>query len=255
MTDLTPQHGTLRTHSILACVLLSFFTLPSNAAAQQSSPGELVRIAMQNELNDDSHVHLFTWKERKYHGHQTQVEQLVNTPDGTVSRVMLIDDKPLNPEQQRDEQERIRKMLDPAQMRRKLKDEREDDERTRKMLATIPDAFDFTYLGSVTAPNGHKLTRIKFIARPGFDPPSRESMVFSGMQGEMVVDETAHRLAKIDGTLFKEVNFGWGILGKLYKGGRFLVEAVRGYAYALGDHENDLALRWQSAVLQVHPHR
>jgi hypothetical protein len=224
MTDLTPQHCTSRIRGILACVLLSFFTLPSNAAAQQPAPGELVRTAIQNELNDDARVHLFTWKARKYHGHQTQVEQLVNTPDGTISRVMLIDDKPLNPEQQRDEQERIRKMLDPAQMRRKLKDEREDDERTRKMLATIPDAFDFTYLDSVTALNGHKLTRIKFVARPGFDPPSRESMVFSGMQGEMVVDETAQRLAKIDGTLFKEVNFGWGILGKLYKGGRFFVE-------------------------------
>jgi hypothetical protein len=49
-------------------------------------------------------------------------------------------------------------------------------------------------------------------------------MVFTGMQGEMLVDETAHRLAKIDGTLFKDVNFGWGILGKLYKGGRFVVE-------------------------------
>ncbi len=39
-----------------------------------------------------------------------------------------------------------------------------------------------------------------------------------------MVDETAHRLAKIDGTLFKDVNFGWGILGRLYKGGRFIVE-------------------------------
>jgi hypothetical protein len=32
------------------------------------------------------------------------------------------------------------------------------------------------------------------------------------------------RLAKIDGTLFRDVNFGWGILGRLYKGGRFMVE-------------------------------
>ena len=42
------------------------------------------------------------------------------------------------------------------------------------------------------------------------------------MQGEIIVDENCHRLAKIDGTLFKDVNFGWGILGRLYKGGRFL---------------------------------
>jgi len=32
------------------------------------------------------------------------------------------------------------------------------------------------------------------------------------------------RLAKIDGTLFRDVDFGWGILGRLYKGGRFVLE-------------------------------
>jgi hypothetical protein len=225
MVNLTPPYGTLRMRGILtACILLSFFALHANLAAQQTPPGELVREAIQNQMKDDSHSHLFTWKERKYRGNTTQVEHLVDTPKGTVSRVVLIDDKPLNPVQQREEQERIRKMLDPAQMRRKLKDQQEDDERTRKMLSTIPDAFDFMYLGEVSAPDGHKFARIKFVPRPGFNPPSRESMVFTGMRGEMLVDETARRLAKIDGTLFKDVNFGWGILGRLYKGGRFFVE-------------------------------
>jgi hypothetical protein len=194
------------------------------AAAQQTPPGELVRVAIQNEVKDDSHSHLFTWKERKYTGRENQVENIVDTPAGVVSRVVLIDDKPLTATQRSQEEQRLRKMLDPEQMRRKKKDQQEDDERTRRMLSAIPDAFDFMYLGSVQGPNGHKLDRIKFSARSGFNPPNRESMVFSGMSGEMLVDETAHRLAKIDGTLFKEVNFGWGVLGKLYKGGRFLVE-------------------------------
>lgn len=210
--------------TLMACILLGALVLPATAAAQQTQPGELVRAAIQNQLNDSSRPHLFTWKERKYRGQYTQVEHLVETPNGTVSRVMLIDDKPLSAAQQREEQERIRKMLDPAQMRRKRKEQQEDDQRTNKMLAAIPDAFDFQYLDSSTAPNGHNLVRIKFSPRPGFDPPSREIMVFTGMRGEVVVDETAQRLAKIDGTLFKDVNFGWGILGRLYKGGRFVVE-------------------------------
>jgi hypothetical protein len=44
------------------------------------------------------------------------------------------------------------------------------------------------------------------------------------MEGVVVIDSTAHRLAKIDGILFKEVSFGWGILGHLDKGGHFLVQ-------------------------------
>jgi hypothetical protein len=39
-----------------------------------------------------------------------------------------------------------------------------------------------------------------------------------------LIDPAAHRIARIDGTLFREVNFGWGILGHLNKGGHFFVE-------------------------------
>ena len=208
----------------MARILLGFFALLAAAYAQQSSPAELVRAAVQNQINADAHPPLFAWTQRDLHGHSTQVEHLVNTPQGIINRVVLIDDKPLNPAQRSAEEERVRKMLNPAQMRRQHKEQQEDDERTRKMLSVIPNAFDFVYLGSLTGPTGHKLARIKFTPRADFNPPSRESMVFTGMQGEIIVDESCGRLAKIDGMLFKEVNFGWGILGRLYKGGRFLIE-------------------------------
>ncbi len=218
-----PLYRTSHALTILR-VLLGVFALLAPAFAQQPSAIDLVRAAFQNELKDDARTHLFAWTQRNYRGHNTQVEHLVDTPQGIVSRVFLIDDKPLNPEQLRAENERTRKLLDPYQMRRKHKEQLEDDERTKKMLSVIPDAFDFVYLDSITGPNGHKLARIKFTPRPAFDPPSRETMVFTGMQGELLIEENSRRLAKIDGTLFRDVNFGWGFLGRLYKGGHFLVE-------------------------------
>jgi hypothetical protein len=226
MNDRPLSHRTTLPMPTLAAVCVFLASLPLSARAQspQIASAELVRDAIRNEINDDAHTHLFAWKERKNHGHKTQLEHLVQTPSGIVSRVILINDEPLNPKQQSEEDERVRTMRDPEQMRRKLKDQQEDDARTSKMLGSIPDAFDFVYLNSVTAPNGHKLTTFKFTPHPGYNPPSREVAVFTGMQGELVIDETAMRLAKVDGTLFKDVNFGWGILGRLYKGGLFLVE-------------------------------
>jgi hypothetical protein len=193
--------------------------------AQGAPPLELVRTAIDNELKDNSQSHLFCWKQRQIRGHGgTQVERVVNTPDGSVSRVVMIDDKPLSPAEERAEETRLRKAIEPAQMRRQMKDDAEDDARTRKMLGAIPEAFDFAYAGTLTEPNGHKLTTLKFTPRAGYNPPSREIMVFTGMAGELVVDETASRLAKVDGTLFKDVTFGWGIFGRLHKGGHFLIE-------------------------------
>jgi hypothetical protein len=43
------------------------------------------------------------------------------------------------------------------------------------------------------------------------------------MQGYVLVDAVHYRLATINGSLFKEVGFGWGILGHLDPGGRFTV--------------------------------
>jgi hypothetical protein len=219
------MYRTSRTRAFLiARILLGAFALLTAAFAQQPPPAALVRDAIQNQLNDDAHTHLFAWTQRNYRGHSTQVEHLVETPQGIVGRVVLIDDKPLSPEQLRAEDERARRLLDPSNMRRKRREQLEDDARTRKMLSAIPDAFDFVYLDNTTGPNGHTIARIKFTPRPDFNPPSRETAVFTGMQGEILVDESSRRLAKIDGTLFKDVNFGWGILGRLYKGGHFLVE-------------------------------
>jgi hypothetical protein len=40
----------------------------------------------------------------------------------------------------------------------------------------------------------------------------------------VLLDATHCRIASIDGTLFREVGFGWGILGHLDRGGRFMVQ-------------------------------
>ena len=44
------------------------------------------------------------------------------------------------------------------------------------------------------------------------------------MRGYLLVDAAAHRIAVIEGTLFRDVSFGWGIIGHLDKGGHFRVQ-------------------------------
>src|SRR5947207_9624637 len=44
------------------------------------------------------------------------------------------------------------------------------------------------------------------------------------MTCHLLIDTRQNRIAEIYGTLEKEVGFGWGILGHLDRGGRFLVQ-------------------------------
>jgi hypothetical protein len=44
------------------------------------------------------------------------------------------------------------------------------------------------------------------------------------MEGFVLIDSRARRIARIEGTLFKDVTFGWGIFGRLDRGGHFRIQ-------------------------------
>src|SRR5205823_6387100 len=71
---------------------------------------------------------------------------------------------------------------------------------------------------------GEELLRLKFRPNPQYDPPTRVEQILTGMQGSIWIDPKRNRMARIEGTLFKDVGFGWGILGHLDRGGHIAIE-------------------------------
>jgi hypothetical protein len=49
------------------------------------------------------------------------------------------------------------------------------------------------------------------------------------MSGAMKIAVPQYRMALMQATLFKDVDFGWGILGRLYKGGDFMIQQSQVY--------------------------
>ncbi|HYE24892.1 MAG TPA: hypothetical protein VEG32_06785 [Clostridia bacterium] len=219
-----------RTLTILVALLLCSAAAIAKAgprpqgAQLPGNPGDLVRNIIERELTLTQAEGPFTWREREQKPARTLVKQLVETPEGILSRVMTINDRPLSAEERRKDDERINRLLDPEKMREKVKEQKQDQERTTKMLRALPDAFDFQYERTETAPNGHTIVHLRFTPKPNFDPPSRESLVFTAMSGVMTIDTTAQHVMKIDGTLFKDISIGWGLIGHLDRGGRFIIQ-------------------------------
>ncbi len=96
-------------------------------------------------------------------------------------------------------------------------------------MKALPDAFRYEYDGTEPGTTtqgkaGDPLVRVKFTPNPSYSPPTRVEQVLGGMQGYLLIDTAQHRIARIDGTLFRDVNFGWGIFGHLDKGGQFRVQ-------------------------------
>ena len=218
---------------LLAKMAASSLLAGSASGSSQDSPSpiELVRAAAANEVaaaKDDSTKHLFRSRKQNAQGSQTRL--YVETREAMAGITIAYNDKPLTPEQMQGEEARLAGIAsNPEQLRRKHSQEQETADRTLRIVKALPDAFLYDYDGDEKGTadlgkDGARLVRLKFRPNPDYHPPSHVEDVLTGMQGFVLIDSSAHRIARIDGTLYKEVGFGWGILGHLDKGGHFLVE-------------------------------
>jgi hypothetical protein len=201
------------------------------ASSDSASPIELVRAAVVNEVaaaNDNSVKHMFRSRKQTPQGSQTRL--YVETQNAMAGITIAYNDQPLTPEQMQGEENHLAGLVgDPEQLSHKRSQEQQTAERTLRIVKALPEAFLYDYEGDEQGAadlgkDGARLRRLKFRPNPAYQPPSRVEQVLAGMQGFVLIDPASQRIARIDGTLFKEVGFGWGILGHLDKGGHFLVE-------------------------------
>ena len=214
---------------VVSCARVVAATPSSDAA--DVSPAALVRSAVANEIaasQNSSVKHMFRSRKETPRGSQTRL--YVETREAMAGMTIAYDDKPISDQQLQGEFYRLQRLMnDRDDLRRKQKQEHEDAEHTLRIVRAMPDAFVYQFDG--TEPSrpgvgrpGDELVRLRFQPNPHYAPPSRVEQVLTGMRGTVLIDKDAQRLAKMYGTLFREVSFGWGILGHLDKGGTFLVE-------------------------------
>jgi hypothetical protein len=190
----------------------------------QSDPIALVRRAAKNEIRASDVQQYYMFKDTTQYKDHSVTKAIVRTKQGGLSSTLLLNGKPLTSDERQKEDAKLEKFAnDPEARRKRRESNKADDQRAELMLTSLPDAFLYTYAGTDRGPKGEELVHLKFTANPKFVPPNHETAVYQGMEGDMIIDRQAERIAKIDGTLFKDVDFGWGILGKLYKGGKFRI--------------------------------
>src|SRR3984957_11689334 len=203
----------------LAIILLGIPARTQSAPHNQMSANDVARRVITNELRfQDDHTNWMYRLEKEQYG-KKQVEEIIETKEGSLSRLLSIDDRPLTAKQQGEEDQRVQELMTSRSAKRKL--QRALDAETlqgRRLFKMLPDAFVFSYAGG----DGN-LVKLRFKPNPNFRPPSLEARVFLDMECEMWVDCKQEQLAGFDGHLTQTVNFGFGLLGHLDKGGHFEV--------------------------------
>jgi hypothetical protein len=150
----------------------------------------------------------------------TETRDVIETPQGRAERIIRFNDRPLAPDQEDKQEQRLKKLIrDPSAARHEIEEQKSELKRRIALMKAFPAAFIFT-------PDGEEDGKLKFSFRPtgSFQPPDRETQIYRALEGTVWVEPRQKRLTRIDGIVTRNVPFGWGIFGKLYKGGRYLIE-------------------------------
>jgi hypothetical protein len=210
-----------------ALCLPTFLTAADHSAPLPADPKELVRAAVTNELKARPPEVRFAFRLRKQTPNGSSLKEIAETNEGMVSYLLEVNDQPLTPEQRDGEARRLANLVaKPEEIKKRAQDEKRDQERVERMVRSLPDALLYEYDNGASA-DAENFVRLRFKPNPDFDAPNRESQVLKGLAGSMWIEPREQRIVRLDGELVQDVNFGWGLFGKLYKGGKVRIEQSR----------------------------
>ena len=157
-----------------------------------------------------------------------QVRDVIESKDGTVARLIMKDGKPLTPEMDKAERERLNDMVaSPSAYFKHVKSGESERKMADQLVPMMPDAAIFSYTPGQpqTGKNPGMLEVVMdYKANPKFVPPNTEAEALTGLEGRIWVDSKSHYLVRMEGTISRAVNFGWGMLAHIYPGGKLQMD-------------------------------
>jgi hypothetical protein len=144
-----------------------------------------------------------------------------------VARLVERDGKPLSASEDAAERTRLNDILKSPQSFLKH-EEHGSAERNYaiQLVKLMPSAMIYTYASGQPQPPGSTSRQIviDFRPDPAFHPPTMFAEVLTGLAGRVWIDARTQTMTRIQGTVLHPVNFGWGVLARIYPGGTIELE-------------------------------
>ena len=213
---------------------------PAPRPVNQTPTTEEVRALADRAINsqhqDDAAIegyerfeHHIVRSSARDHVSEDKTYRVVPTGTGTLKLLLKDDGKPVS------QDEYFRQLQAWAQILERIRNPNDprvkaDFEKTRKRQKDRADlvdaarhAFHATWLGHETL-NGRSYAKLLLEPNPDFHPSSRTADILTHARATIWIDEASGQLARGDAEIIRDISFGGGILGKVYRGGRFQME-------------------------------
>ena len=239
--------------AILACAmpLVAHAQTGLNATElAKSTPKSWVDAASTLEIKiiDDDGSFPLRYIVRKVDAKGDSTRDVIESRDGTVARLIKRDGRPLTQQEDDAERQRLLSVIDdPSGFARHHKRDNQARGYSMQLVREMPQAMVFSYApGQPQWPNPQvPQVVVDFAPDPNFHPPNLISNALTGVAGRIWIDANTKRVVRIEGRILKPVDFGYGVLARVYPGGtiEFMQDHAGGDRWAYSHLRENLTIR------------
>src|SRR5258705_13016129 len=210
MTILTIMRQQGRRLSLVAFCWLLLWPPPSAQTGK-----ELMADACYNEVHQRKQNVLWASQVQRRTADHVYLEEEIETVEGPIHRLISVDGHEPSPSERKHNDDRLRDLMQNPKVRLAAKKNREADEnKFGVLLRVMPDGFLYEDQGYQEG-----LEKLAFHPNPAFAPKTYEETALHAMSGVILIDLNEKRMARFSGILTQQVDFGFGVIGQLKKGG------------------------------------
>jgi hypothetical protein len=259
MRPLLRRSQTFHSHrNGLALCLAAFASLPLAAVPQHTNgqpgtqetrnftPAAWAAAANRNELNI---IHAETtvplrYRQRKIDAKGDTTREVIESKQGNIARLVQRNGQPITPAQNAAERIRLLADLDsPDDFLKHQKRGVEIRNEALDLIRLLPQAMLYTFTpGQPQLQNksGREIV-LDYRPNPAFHPPTMAANLLVSLQGRVWIDAQSGCIDRIDAQITRPVEFGFGLLAKIFPGGTIEFEQT----HITGD-------RWAYSHLEEH---
>ncbi len=249
----SPRHNPRRLLILPFLCAVAWLLSGAPSASSQTEPSAafdaaaLVRRAVNNHMAAEATHRPQRFVLHKKDDKRDYTQEIIQTRQGDVAISIAANGAPLTPISRQFQIDRLNNLAaHPDLQDHRQKREQEDNARVDKLMRLLPDAFLYHYDSTVPctvavppyvampgepppppadapAPAA-ECYHLTFTPKPNWNPPDIEAKIMRGMAGEVWIEKSQERLTRLNARLINDVDFGWGIIGHLDKGGTIYLE-------------------------------
>ncbi|HEY4358069.1 MAG TPA: hypothetical protein VGN16_20140 [Acidobacteriaceae bacterium] len=202
----------------------TFARAQTPAALTSGEPITWIETAATNELRiiDEDGTFGVRFLARKVDARGDVTRDTIESRDGAVARLIQRDGKPITAEEDAAERQRLEGMLNaPADFLKKHKRNSSARDYTSRLVRQMPKAMIYSYAPGQPQPPGATSPQvvIDFKPDPKYKAPDMICGLLTGIEGRLWIDARTKTLTRGETRVSQPVDFGWGMLARIYSGG------------------------------------